>query len=138
VRGSHGGDAGRQIGPEIGPAGPPLGFAAKAKAGGGGEKEEEEEEDVGPPMAPGSVARGEDGATRGGGREQKRARALMPMLPAGLDLEKLKAVTDQIDWERVAREEEEEEEDLLGPAAPGQVTRGFVAASVAAQQACAL
>ena len=43
------------------------------------------------------------------------------MLPAGVrreDLEKLKAETNKIDWQRLAVEEEEEEEDLLGPVAP--------------------
>ena len=45
----------------------------------------------------------------------------MAFAQQGVDLEKLKAETDKVDWQRVAIEEEEEEQDLLGPAMPGQV-----------------
>ena len=42
----------------------------------------------------------------------------MAFAQQGVDLEKLKAETDKVDWQRVAIEEEEEEQDLLGPAMP--------------------
>jgi hypothetical protein len=58
----------------------------------------------------------------------------MPMVPEGVDLLKLKAESDKVDWQQVAIEEEEEQEDLLGPVAPGQITRGYLKASMEAEQ----
>jgi hypothetical protein len=59
---------------------------------------------------------------------------MMPMVPEGVDLLKLKAESDKVDWQQVAIEEEEEQEDLLGPVAPGQITRGYLKASMEAEQ----
>ena len=64
--------------------------------------------------------------------ESKPARA-GPMLPAGVDLEKLAAMRDKVDWQRLAIEEEEDEEDTIGPAAPGQETVGYMRATAAAE-----
>ena len=55
------------------------------------------------------------------------------MLPAGVDLEKLAALRDKVDWQRLAIEEEEDEEDTVGPAAPGKETIGYIRATAAAE-----
>ena len=56
-----------------------------------------------------------------------------PALPAGVNLEKLAAMRDKVDWQRLAIEEEEDEEDTVGPAAPGQETLGYLRATAAAE-----
>ena len=118
----------------IGPAGPPPGWAGRVDKGGEHDSDDERKE-AGLPSLPVNSAQDDQGEDGGGGGGTRGP--MMPMLPAGVrreDLEKLKAETNKIDWQRLAVEEEEEEEDLLGPVAPGQVTRGYVKASMAAEQ----
>ena len=118
----------------IGPAGPPPGWAGRVDKGGEHDSEDERKQ-AGLPSLPVNSAQDDQGEDGGGGGGTRGP--MMPMLPAGVrreDLEKLKAETNKIDWQRLAVEEEEEEEDLLGPVAPGQVTRGYVKASMAAEQ----